>query len=49
LRLEILRFQTRPAKDLQYLKVESYGFAAKAVDESGSLVGGRLKRGGSKT
>src|SRR5476651_1303296 len=33
LMLEILRFQIRLAKDLQCLKVESYGFAAKAVDE----------------
>ena len=29
LALEILRFQVRLAKDLQCLKVESYGFAAK--------------------
>src|SRR5208283_1995488 len=29
--LEILRFQMRLAKDLQCLKVESYGFAAKAI------------------
>src|SRR3954465_12102122 len=38
--LEILRFQIRLAKDLQCLKVESYGFAAKAIDEIGKLVGG---------
>jgi hypothetical protein len=44
--LEILRFQMRLAKDLQCLKVESYGFAAKAVDEIGRLVGGWLKSGG---
>ena len=37
--LEILRFQIRLAKDLQCLKVESYGFAAKALDEIGKLVG----------
>jgi hypothetical protein len=43
LRLEILRFQVRLAKDLQCLKVESYGFAAKAIDEIGRLVGGWLK------
>ena len=43
--LEILRFQMRLAKDLQCLKVESYGFAAKAVDEIGRLVGGWLKSG----
>ena len=32
LTLEILRFQMRLAKDLQCLKVESYGFAAKSID-----------------
>ena len=41
--LEILRFQMRLAKDLQCLKVESYGFAAKGIDEIGKLVGGWLK------
>ena len=46
LMLEILRFQMRLAKDLQCLKVESYGFAAKAIDEIGKLVGGWLKSGG---
>ena len=40
LTLEILRFQMRLAKDLQCLRVESYGFAAKAIDEGGRLVGG---------
>jgi hypothetical protein len=44
--LEILRFQMRLAKDLQCLKVASYGFAAKAIDEIGKLVGGWLKSGG---
>jgi hypothetical protein len=44
--LEILRFQMRLAKDLQCLKVESYGCAAKAIDEIGKLVGGWLKSGG---
>ena len=43
LMLEILRFQMRLAKDLQCLKVESYGFAGKAIDEIGKLVGGWLK------
>src|SRR5258707_15660111 len=38
LTLEILRFQMRLAKDLQCLKVQSYGFAAKAIDEIGRLV-----------
>jgi hypothetical protein len=41
--LEILRLQMRLAKDLQCLKVESYGFAARAIDEIGKLVGGWLK------
>ena len=44
--LEILRFQMRLAKDLQCLKVESYGFATKAIDEIGKLVGGWLRSGG---
>ncbi len=43
LMLEILRFQTRLAKDLQCLKLPSYAFAAKAIDEIGKLVGGWLK------
>jgi 23S rRNA-intervening sequence protein len=43
LTLEILRFQMRLAKDLQCLKVESYGFASKAIDEIGRLVGGWLR------
>jgi len=44
--LEILRFQIRLAKDLQCLKVESYGFAAKAIDEIGKLIGGWFKSSG---
>jgi hypothetical protein len=43
LSLEILRFQMRLAKDLQCLKVESYAFAAKSIDEVGRLVGGWLR------
>src|SRR6201988_293679 len=46
--LEILRFQMRLAKDLQCLKVDSYGFAARAIDEIGNLVGGWLRSGGGK-
>ncbi len=46
LNLEILRFQLRLAKDLQCLKVNSYGFATKAVNEIGAMVGGWLKSGG---
>ena len=41
--LEILRFQMRLAKDLQCLKIDSYGFATKAIDDIGKLVGGWLK------
>lgn len=48
LRLEILRFQIRLAKDLQCLKVESYGFAAKAIDEIGRLIGGWIKSSSGK-
>jgi hypothetical protein len=47
--LEILRFQIRLAKDLQCLKTSSYGFAAKALDEIGRLVGSWLKSGGPKS
>ena len=46
LMLEILRFQMRLAKDLQCLKVESYGFAARGIDEIGKLVGGWLRSSG---
>jgi hypothetical protein len=45
LTLEVLRFQMRLAKDLQCLRVNSYAFAGKAVDEIGRLVGGWLKSG----
>jgi hypothetical protein len=38
--LEILCFQMRLAKDLQCLKVDSYGLGARAIDEIGRLVGG---------
>ena len=43
LKLEVLRFQIRLAKDLHCLQVKSYGFAAKQIDEIGKLVGGWLK------
>src|SRR5437773_5832952 len=45
LTLEVLRFQVRLAKDLQCLRVNSYAFAAQALDEIGRLVGGWLKSG----
>ena len=34
----------RLAKDLQCLKVESYAFAAKSIDETGRLSGWLLSR-----
>jgi hypothetical protein len=45
LSLEILRFQMRLAKDLQCLRVNSYAFATKAINEIGSMIGGWLKSG----
>ena len=42
--LELLRFQFRIAKDLQCLSVDSYGFAARSVDEAGRLLGGWIKQ-----
>jgi hypothetical protein len=44
--LEILRFPMRLTKDLECLKVNSYGFAAKAIDEVGQLIGGWLRSRG---
>ena len=49
LKLEILRFQMRLAKDLQCLKPQSYAFAAKAIDEVGRLIGGWLRSRSDKT
>jgi hypothetical protein len=43
LKLEVLRFQVRLAKDLQCLKAKSYTFAARQIDEIGKLVGDWLK------
>ena len=42
---EVLRFPMRLARDLQCLKVQSYGPAAKAIDGIGRLVGGWQKSG----
>ncbi len=42
-KLETLRFLLRLAKDVNCLKVTSYGFAARSVDEIGRLVGGWLR------
>ena len=49
LKLEILRFQMRLAKDLQCLKPQSYAFAAKAIDEVGRLIGGWLRSRSDRT
>ena len=43
LALEMLRFQMRLAKDLQCLRAQSYGYASKAIDEIGRLIGGWLR------
>ena len=45
LKLELLRFQYRLAKDLQCLKLSSYEFVSKAVEEIGRLIGGWQRRG----
>jgi hypothetical protein len=45
LMLEKLRFLFRMAKDLRYLDLKRYEFAARAVDEIGRLVGGWIKAG----
>lgn len=43
LELELLRFQFRLAKDLRCLPINSYGHAAKLVNEIGQMVGGWIK------
>jgi hypothetical protein len=45
LKLEILRFQIRLAKDLNCLRINSYQFASQAINEIGRLVGGWTRRG----
>ena len=45
LKLEVLRFQVRLAHDLQCLRSNSYGHAAKQIDEIGRLIGGWMKSG----
>jgi hypothetical protein len=49
LELELLRFQFRLAKDLKCLSLESYGAAARALNEVGRLVGGWLKQTAART
>jgi hypothetical protein len=41
--LEVLRFQVRLAGDLGCPRTHGYGFAARALDEVGRLVGGWLR------
>jgi hypothetical protein len=48
LSLEVLRFQLRLAHDLNCLRTNSYGFASRALQEIGSLVGGWLKAASGK-
>jgi hypothetical protein len=43
LHLEQLRFQFRLASDLRCLSQDSYGFAARTVNEIGQMVGGWIK------
>jgi hypothetical protein len=45
LELEVLRFQFRMAKDLKCLSLDSYGYAARTVNEVGQMVGGWIKKG----
>ena len=45
LKLEILRFRMRLAKDLQCLKINSYEFVSRAIEEIGRLIGGWARRG----
>ena len=46
--LELLRFQFRLAKDLRCLSLDSYGFAARSLNEIGQMVGGWCKSAGRK-
>ena len=41
--LELLRFQYRLSYELQCLNADSYGYAARTVNEIGQMVGGWLK------
>ena len=45
--LEVLRFQFRLAKDLKCLSLQSYGHAARTVNEVGRMVGGWLRHAAS--
>ncbi len=43
LELELLRFQFRLAYELRCLNADSYGYAARTVNEVGQMVGGWLR------
>ena len=43
LKLEILRYLIRLAKDLRYLSIKKYEFISKALNEIGKEIGGWLK------
>jgi hypothetical protein len=43
-RLNRVRYQIRLAKDLRQLSVKQYEFAARAIDDIGSEIGGWLKQ-----
>lgn len=43
LKLEKLRFLWRISKDMRYINVKSYEFAARAVNEIGKMVGGWIR------
>lgn len=47
--LEKLRYLIRLAKDLRYLDLRRYEFAAHAIEEIGRMVGGWLKAGNAET
>ena len=44
LRLEKIRYQIRIAKDLKFIGLNSYEYAAKNINEIGNLIGGWLKQ-----
>jgi hypothetical protein len=42
-KLEIIRFQLRAAKDLQFLKLKQYEILAAQLSEVGKMLGGWIK------
>ena len=43
LEMELLRFQIRMAKDIKILTIKSHGYAADAMQDIGSQIGGWMK------